>query len=223
MRALLLVICVVPFAACDSDIEAKAGTVEWMEWPAEVSAAMPFTVRLLVSRPVCSAGVFKPGVAADQSAVTFSPYFLVKRGDAVCLPTAEIVDIAIGALDTVGTAPGLSATYPRTFEMRAAAPVYVPAPSAADLPVRTFGQVTVRPSDPDGSRRNAAGFVFKVVDTLGCVRVQPTGTYHPRSALVLENQADTSGLTSAFVRGYIYEPAAPVCGEARVFHLVTRN
>ena len=40
---------------------------------------------------------------------------------------------------------------------------------------------------------------------------------------LLEDQADTTGLMNAFVRGYIHHAAAPVCGETRVFHLLSRN
>ena len=40
---------------------------------------------------------------------------------------------------------------------------------------------------------------------------------------VLEDQGDTTGLMNAFVRGYIHDAAAPVCGETRVLHLLSRN
>lgn len=215
----------VGLTACDSDIEAKAATVSWMEWPAAVPPATPFTVRMLVFPVGCSVGTFRPQASADESAVTFAPYFLVKRGG-YCLPEAQIADIYFGALDTAGTAPGLAAQFPRTYEMRAAASVQVPAPltGAADLPVRTFGQVVVQAAvDPHAGRRNAAGFATKVVDELGCTRLLPNGLIDPRRAYMLEDQADTSGLFYVFVRGYIYQPAAPVCGEAKVFHLLSRN
>ena len=54
-------------------------------------------------------------------------------------------------------------------------------------------------------------------------RILPLGLYDPDSGLVLEDQADTAGLSSAFVRGYIYDVAAPVCGQTRVFHLESRS
>src|SRR6267378_2606890 len=75
----------------------------------------------------------------------------------------------------------------------------------------------------DQSRRNAAGTVSLVTDNGGCVRVRPGGLYNPAAALVLEDQADTVGLSYTFVRGYIYDAAAPVCGETRVFHLTARQ
>jgi hypothetical protein len=50
--------------------------------------------------------------------------------------------------------------------------------------------------------------------------VQPYGLY---PGYVLENSSDTAQYWTAFVRGYIYEPAAPVCGKTKVFHLLSQN
>jgi hypothetical protein len=106
--------------------------------------------------------------------------------------------------------------------MRGAAFVYTFA-APMSLPVRTFGDVIVRTAGADESRLRAAGDVYLQRDTLGCARIQPLGLYDPDAALVLEDQADTAGLSSAFVRGYIYDAAAPVCGQIRVFHVESRN
>jgi hypothetical protein len=211
-------------AACESGVDVAPAVVQWMEWPAEVPVATPFSVRLLVPRVSCRQGTFRSSVAVDQSAVTFAPYFLL-RGPAYCPPTVQAIDLPYFALDTVGTAPGLDASYARTFEMRASTSVYAPtpSPSTGDQPVRTFGDVTVRLSNPDGSRRNAAGFATTFVDNAGCVRVLPARPSGADAGWVLEDQADTMGLTYAFVRGYIHEAATPVCGQTRVFHLVSRN
>ncbi len=205
--------------ACESDISLAPATVEWMEWPAEVSVAAPFPVRLIVSRPGCYQGVFKPGTHADESAVTFAPYFLVDTKHGFCPP--GVYTVYPNALDIVVTAPGLRASVARTFEMRAASQVYAPTPGTNTLPVRTYGDVTVRPTDPDSSRRNAAGFAAKDIDNLGCVRIRPNQTI--RTAYVLEDQADTARFSYAFVRGYIHESPTPICGETRVFELVTLN
>lgn len=223
--ALFVSLFIVVLPACESDLTLSPATVEWMEWPAEVPVATPFTVRLLVGRPGCVQGEFRPGSSADQSAVTFAPYFLIKKGtDAICLPVAQQVDIYYGALDTVGIAPGLPADFARTFEMRAAAAVYAaPATAVADLPVRTYGEVTVRLTDPNTTVRNAGGFASKFVDNLGCVRVKPSGLYGPGASYALEDQADTASFRYAFVRGYIHSVTTPVCGEARVFELLSRN
>ena len=205
--------------ACESDISLAPATVEWMEWPAEVSVAAPFPVRLIVSRPGCYQGVFKPGTHADESAVTFAPYFLVDTKHAFCPP--GVYTVYPNALDIVVTAPGLATSFARTFEMRAASQVYAPTPGPSTLPVRTYGDVTVRLADPDTSRRNAAGFAAKDIDNLGCVRLRPNQTI--RTGYVLEDQADTARFSYAFVRGYIHASATPICGETRVFELLSRN
>ena len=190
-------------------------TVQWMDWPAEVNAGQPFRTRHVVWGVCATNPRFRAGASADESAVTFSPYFLVDDDNVLCLG-ASTAPLLIVAIDTAGTAPGLGATLPRTYEMRGSA-------MQNSLPVRTFGDVTVRPSGANPSRRNAAGTVSAERDTQGCVRVRPIGLYGSTGALVLEDQADTVGLSFAFVRGYIHDAAAPLCEETTVFHLVTRN
>lgn len=222
--AVCVAVCVAMCACSEPDTRVQPAVVQWMEWPAEVLSNTQFKVRLVVWQSGCGFGAFRPGVSADQSAVTFSPFFLIDKKNAICLPEVRVVDIAIGALDTAGTAPGLAADFARTFEMRGTGEVYVAnASNAAGTPVRTFGDVIVRPSAPDQSRRNAAGIIFASLDTLGCVRVRPWGLFSPGSDIVLENPTDTAGIGGSFVHGYIHQPAAPVCGETSVFHLVSRN
>ena len=225
-RALRCLPILAVLTACASDLDVEPGAVQWMEWPAEVTAATPFAARLILPFPACHPWSFKEGVSADQSAVTFEPYFLVKQGDPVCLPApADLSPLPFVMLDTLGTAPGLAATFARTFEMRASATVSAPSPAPGNgsSPVRTFGIVTVRLSAPDTSRRNAAGVVTILVDNSGCVRIQPAGYYGAPQGFVLEDQADTAGLMNAFVRGYFHDAAAPVCGQTRVFHVESRN
>lgn len=221
-------LCIGFLAACDSDLDVQPAMVQWMEWPAEVTAATPFSVRLVMPFPACHRWVFKPAVSSDQSAVTFAPFFLVERGDPVCLPAPAEVGVfplPFLALDTVSMAPGLATTVARTFEMRGSAAVYAPTPTpgAGDSPVRTFGAVTVRLSNPDTSRRNAGGLVTMWVDDAGCVRILPGASPPAPPSLVLEDQSDTTGLNYAFVRGYIHDATTPVCGQTRVFKLVSRN
>lgn len=217
MRPGLLALFCVLLAACESDLTVSPSTVEWMEWPAEVQVATPFKVRMLVSWPGCAQGVYKPGVTADQSAVTFAPYFLVKDKTPICLPLDRDADILYSDLDTVGTAPGLATDFPRTFEMRASSSVYGPERlTAADLPVRTYGEVSVlfnNPDRPENTTRNAGGFANKFVAN-GCVQLQPVGALG--WSYVLEDQADT-GFAYGFVRGYVHDVVTPVCGQTRVF------
>jgi len=209
--------------ACDSGLEIEPASVQWMEWPAEVSVATPFTARMLVPFPACHRSVFKPAVSENQSAVTFAPYFLVEGGAPVCLPSPalDVAPVPFLALDTVITAPGLATTVARTFEMRATA--FVATSTTNTNAVRTFGDVTVRLSNPDTSRRNAGGVATLLLDGGGCARLRPAGYLQPPQGYVLEDQADTTGLNYAFVRGYLHEAAAPVCGQTRVFKLVSRN
>jgi hypothetical protein len=93
----------------------------------------------------------------------------------------------------------------------------------SQLPIRTFGEFVVQLSSPAESRRNGAGWVYAFSDTLGCRRIRPVGAYRPGTDIPLEDQADTTGLNGSFVRGYIYDASASVCGQTRVFHLVSKT
>ena len=139
--AMFVVSCVALLASCqEPDSRIGSVMVQWMDWPAEVPARQPFTVRMIVGQP-CAATGFRDGSSADQSAVTFEPYFLEVREDVLCV---QRFDIAIGALDTAGRAPGLPAEFTSTYEMRAAASVAAPpALGSVALPIRTFGSVGV--------------------------------------------------------------------------------
>jgi hypothetical protein len=167
---------------------------------------------------------FRAGATADQSAVTFAPYYLIEEDNSIACAGSVSESFVVTAIDTAGTAPGLAATFARTYEMRAAASANTRGIALlGNFPVRTFGEVTIQPSGSDPARRNAAGELSLETDSTGCVRVRPWGLYSPNAGLVLEDQADTAGLRYSFVRGYIHDAASPVCGQTRVFHVVTRN
>lgn len=219
-----------PVAGCsEPDTRSEPAQVSWMEWPAEVLAATPFTVRLVGYSVYCVEVVkFVTAPTVDQSAVTFEPYFLINGQPNYCLPLrgttatdqASILPI-VPFFDTRAAVPGLEAQVPRTYEIRAGANVSVPGRLDAALPVRTFGEVTVRSAGVATERLNAGGRAYASRDSLGCVTLYSYGVY---PGYVIENPpADTAQYWDGFVRGYIYEPAAPVCGQAKVFHLVTRN
>jgi hypothetical protein len=219
MRSVMFALSLVLLAACTPDALSTPTMVQWMEWPAEVVAGSPFEVRLILFRP-CFAERFTPGPSVDESAVTFAPIFHDVRND-MCLPTASLVP---GSLDTAATIAGLRTDVSRTFEMRATTDVYAPGPlGAAPEPVRTFGEITVRLGTADQSRRNAGGRAYLVRDTLNCPRIAPNGFFGPDASYVIDDPADTTGLEWTFVRGYIYTPAAPICGETEAFHIVSRN
>lgn len=230
--ASFVLLLVVPVTACSSepDTRIEPAQVNWMEWPAEVLAATPFTVRVAGYGGDCRPEVklvIDPTV--DRSAVTFEPYFLVAGHPWPCRElfrtTASRVDTASLRIiapffDTRAAVPGLEAQLPRTYEIRGATDVSAREELGA-LPIRTFGEITVRSAGVAAERLNAGGLAFTARDSLGCVTLQPYAVY---PGYVVENPpADTTTYWSGFVRGYLYAPAAPVCGASRVFHLVTQN
>ena len=211
-------------SACQSDLDVEQAVIQWLEWPAEVQVALPFEARAILVPPACVPHTFRPRVTSNDSAITVAPYFLVNRNaDPICPPTElSFSPLPIIRLDTAVTMPGLHA--PGTLKMLAT----VPADPAANtvpgyVPVRFFGEVTVRAADPDTARRNAGGVVTMRIDEQGCARIQPAGPFSAGLEYMLEDQTDTTGLNSAFVRGYIYDAPVPVCGQARVFHLLSTN
>lgn len=203
--------------------------VYWMEWPSEVDSGQGFNVRLLVEYPCVGQAQLVAAPTADNSALTFAPFFVVPTPP-ICLEVPGAAAAASSALmvygyakDTTVLAPGLGAAYPRTFEVRGATAVAVAlAQAASAVPVRTFGEITVRPDSAVATRTNVGGEVLAVYrDSLGCLRVRPFGIL-ATLGYVVENP-DTALSVGAFVRGYLYSPATPVCGENRVFHLVSVN
>ncbi len=216
-------------AACESNALILPVSVQWMDWPAAVSAGDPFRTRLVVWQPCALNRAFEAAPSADASAVTFAPYFVADKEPIACPDGQGVASemLVTWAIDTAGTAPGLSAygdDVDRTYEMRGVAPACAVCVQLNSLPWLTFGQVTVRPAlAAPSSSRNAAGFVTAQRDSAGCTRIRPSGLPNASAALVVENPPDTLAQWGGFVRGYIYQPAAAVCGEAKVFHLVTRN
>lgn len=195
-----------------------------MEWPAEVLPAQSFTVRLVGFNQGCGDQRFDPGTTVDNSAVTFEPFFVFSGPRQFC-------PLAAGTVSSPGAPPGLAfydvrskvagldAPSPRSYDMRAATDVSVAANAPSSIPVRTFGQIVVRSDSVDSSRTNAGGRVSATRDLSGCVRI-----FAGFNQYVVENPpADTATYWSAFVQGYLYRPAALVCGDSIVFHLVSRN
>jgi len=220
----------VPVVACsEPESRIEPAQVGWMEWPAEVSVATPFTARLVGYNPSCAqVQRFVATPAVDQSAVTFEPYFLITGQPNYCrldvmgsapIDTASI-SIVAQFFDTKADVPGLEAEFSRTYEMRAGTNVSA-RNFLAGFPIRTFGDITVSTAQVENGRTNAGGTAYASRDSLGCVSLHPFGVF---PGYVIENPpADTAQYWSAFVRGYIYDAPAPVCGESKVFHLVTRE
>ena len=225
--ASLVLLFVLAVAACsEPDTRFEPAQVSWMEWPAEVSVATPFAVRLVGYGVYCVEVVrFVTSPSVDNSAVTFAPYFLLHGEPYACrtlegTATADFMPIVIPAFDTLTAVPGLEAEFSRTYEIRAGTNVSE-RNFLAGFPIRTFGDITVRTAQVENGHINAGGTAYAVRDSLGCVSLQPFGVF---PGYVIENPpADTAQYWTGFVRGYIYERAAPVCGASKVFHLSSLN
>jgi hypothetical protein len=215
------------FAACTGpDSEVVPAQMQWMEWPAEVLASASFEVRLVGYGAACAVQRFDPGLSVDNSAVTFEPFFLVRKPQPICPAydraslQAASPSLVIPFFDTLATVGGLPAQTSRSYEIRAAANVSAQAAAPTALPVRTFGEIVVRTGSVDASRTNAGGMAYAQRDSAGCIRI----FVGLAQFYVIENPpADTATFWSGFVRGYLYAPATPVCGADTVFHLVTRE
>ncbi|HET9707780.1 MAG TPA: hypothetical protein VFP39_05710 [Gemmatimonadales bacterium] len=208
--------------ACSDDTRVVFTQVSWMEWPAEVHRAQSFNVRLVGFNAGCGDERFSPGMTIDNSALTFEPFFVFNGPQLNCplaVGGAPATPPIFAFFDVRSTVAGLAAPSPRSYDLRAAADVAAPATGPSSFPVRTFGSIVVRSDSVDTSRTNAAGRVSASRDSGGCVRI-----FAGVSQYVVENPpADTATFWSAFVEGYLYKPAAAVCGDSMVFHLVTRN
>jgi len=198
-------------------------SVIWMDWPAEVAADDPFRTRLVVWQPCALIRGFVAAPTVDASAVTFVPYFIADKNEVACLGGIAASELLVTwSLDTAGMAPGLRAEVERTYEMRGTATSCAVCTGFNSVPgAAIFGTVTVRPTLPQANAtRKAAGFVTAQRDSAGCVRMRPSGLPSPSGDLVVENPVDTAAQWYGFVQGFIYQPAAPVCGATRVFHQV---
>ncbi len=203
-----------------------------MEWPGEVLAGAPFDARLMGYGPGCyRRAELQVPMTVDMSSVTMEPYFLVDgSSDVLCVradraaPTTPVL-IDVGFYDTTAAIAGLPAPTPRTYEMRAAASVYAPDAPAREqsievLPVRTFGEVTVRTAPPLAATRNVGGYAFLSRESAECTRVVPAFL---APGFVVENPPPGSGDAYGFVRGFLYTATEPVCGETRLLHVLSWN
>jgi hypothetical protein len=216
-------------ACSEPESDIIAAQINWMEWPAEVLASEPFSVRMIGYALSCREILhFDPGATIDASAVTLEPFFLVSRHPAPCPLYGRAIAFATRPpiippfFDTRAPVAGLTPPAPRTYEIRGAADVSAGSGSSSrgSLPVRTFGDVIVRSAAANPSRTNVGGMVYTYRDTTGCLVIGPFGV---GIGYVVENPPDTTTYWTAFVRGYLYKPAASVCGASEVFHLVSRD
>jgi hypothetical protein len=208
--------------ATDPDSEVVPATVLWMEWPAEVLVAEPFTVRLVGFGVECREIVrFDTDPTLSESAVSFEPFFVVTGQQQPCpLSATDPIPGAIGPLppffDTRAAVPPLTPPVPRSYEMRAATLPFANALGAPDRMVRWFGDVVVRSDVAQAGVTRVGGRVYTYVDTLNCVRAVALGLF---AGYVVENPPAGGNDWSGFVRGYLHSVSTPVCGETRVLYL----
>ena len=220
--AIALAVVLAPGCATDPDAETVPATVTWMEWPAEVLAAEPFTVRLTGFGVECREVVrFDTDPTVSDIAVTFEPFFVVTGPQQPC--PLSVVDLIPGSVspvppffDTRAAVPPLTPTVPRTYEMRAMTLPFQTALGAPDRMIRWFGDVVVRSDVAQPGATLDGGQVYSYVDTLNCVRAAAYGLF---AGYVVENPPAGNGHWSGFVRGYLHSVSTPICGETRVFHL----
>src|SRR5438445_12175123 len=162
-------------AACEPNAKIDPVTVQWMDWPAEVNAGQPFRTRLVVWGVCAINPQFRAGASADEASVTFAPYFLVGNDRIECLTARTRALLALIAIDTAGTAPGLATLSARSYEMRAPTLAFAFSAGAQHLALRKFGEVVVRRSGADASRRNAGGYANIGRRTLDRVRGRRMG------------------------------------------------
>lgn len=203
----------------EPNTEILPASVMWMEWPVEVLAAEPFTVRLVGFGAECREVLrFETEPTVDQSAVTFEPYFVVGTQPQPC-PLREL-DPPPGTIipypsyfDTRAPVPPLTPTVPRSYEMRAATQQFS---GGSEPAVRSFGDIVVRSDVADRSRTAVGGHGYAYRDSLDCLRITPLGI---APGYVVENPPDTASYWAAFVRGHLHPVPVPVCGERRVLRL----
>ena len=195
-------------AACtEPDTKVIPAAVRWMEWPAEVLAGTPFSIRISGYGPGCYETIeFHAPVTVDISSVTVEPYFLVDGDDLNVLCERSLNPMARdpGYFDTRVAVPGLTPSFPRSYEIRGA---------------RAFGEIIVRSDSADATHLNVGGEVSTYRDSLGCPWISPAFFL----SYVMENPPDTVTYWHGFVRGYVHSVTPPLCGESRVFHLESRN
>lgn len=185
-----------------SNVDVVRAAPAWMEWPAEVRAGVPFQVRLVNYAPGCYARLeLRVYVDRGASALAFRLEWLVEGpSNVLCLRDP-------GYSDTLVTIAGLAATADRTYDLTTIPP--------DRGPVVTVGTVLVRPSAPLSDQTNGAGYASGATDIEGCAVMQ-----RPFEAPIpVDNPPGATW--EGFVRGYFFTPAAPLCGQSRVFHVVT--
>lgn len=171
---------------------------DWMEWRAEVQMDKPVNVLIVGFQQCGAAYVRRYEVDQANATILFNPYQVVP--ETPCLSFAPVM-----FADNIG----VTDLHVGTYQLQ-----------SGD---RVFGEVVVTPDAPDAPPLIGAGGATFVRDPDGCLRLRPAMAYMPHF-MPLQDQADTiADWTNSFVTGHIVQVSAPVCGQTRVFHLLSKN
>jgi len=184
-----------------SDVTILAPEAAWIEWPAEVRAGEPFDVRLVGYYPGCyPRQELRIEVLRTDVQVAVRTEWLIEGANdnnPLCDP---------GLYDTLVTVAGLAAANDRTYEVLTVHP--------DRPPPRPVGTILVRPTGPIATDpRNGLGTVVGSTDIEGCAVMQRAFD----APIPVDNPPADQWL--GYVFGYFFTPAAPLCGQTRVFHL----
>ena len=165
-------------------------------------------------------------VTVDTAAVLIEPRFtILERRDLECFAGPAL-------LDTLVQVPGLAVATPRTFTMRATAPLLpgeIATPESPPLHRHDFGTLTVLIDSADTALRDAAGLAAFFTDSLGCQRVAPFQVYSASShgyvspgSYPLGNPDSTiPSYVRYFVTGAVRRAPASMCGDTLLFDLTS--
>ena len=175
----------------------------WIEFPAEVREAEPFDLRVVVWGPGCyEHQELRVHVMVGTSYVTVRSEFVVdgQNNSVACLRDPA-------PYDTTVTVPGLALIPNAAYVIE-----IVPSGQTPWIP---SGSVAIRGASEsiDRDKIRAAGAVTGTTDIEGCAVMQ-----RPFDAPIpVENPPSATWI--GFVRGYLFTPAAPLCGQTRAFHI----
>ena len=203
-RVAVVILCAGLACTEPSTVRVLATEPAWLSWPAEVRAAQPFDVRFVFYAPGCFDRM-ELRVYEERGAdhIAFRGEWLVEgESDPLCLRSDP------GFVATLVTLAGLAATGDSTYEVR---PI-----GSGNTPPRPVGTILVRATGVlNTDHLSGLGHVVGSTDIEGCAVMQP-----PFEAPVpVENPPAAQWL--GYVHGYFFTPAAPLCGQTRVFHVTT--
>ena len=182
--------------------------VQWVEWPAGVSAAQPGAVLVTYFGDFCS--TLSLGVSADFPLVTVNSEATRHPN---CSPPPLLPPLFLS--DTLLSLPALPAPYglPAYYTIQATL-----ADPGFDTPsLRDLG--SIRLAATGDTTRYMAGAASLLVDSAGCTVMLPALFGLTRTYAVLNPPALGGQVRRALVGAHISSAAAPGCGTHRVVQL----